>query len=109
VSESATELLASERMRDVVERLATIYRRGIVLFDSPPILLTNESRALGALLGQIVLVVRAGVTPQQAVKDAVGILGEDRHISLVLNGAELKGPAGYYYGYGYGYGGSSAR
>jgi protein-tyrosine kinase len=109
VSESATELLASERMRDVVERLATIYRRGIVLFDSPPILLTNESRALGALLGQIVLVVRAGVTPQQAVKDAVGILGEDRHISLVLNGAELKGPAGYYYGYGYGYGGTSAR
>ncbi len=108
VSESATELLASERMRDVVERFASIYRRGIVLFDSPPILLTNESRALGAILGQIVLVVRAGVTPQQAVKDAVGILGEDRHISLVLNGAELRGPAGYYYGYGYGYG-SNAR
>jgi protein-tyrosine kinase len=108
VSESATELLASERMREVVERFASIYRRGIVLFDSPPILLTNESRALGAILGQIVLVVRSGVTPQQAVKDAVGILGQDRHISLVLNGAELSGPAGYYYGYGYGYG-SGAR
>jgi protein-tyrosine kinase len=104
ISQSATELLASERMRDVVERLASIYRRGIVLFDSPPILLTNESRALGAILGQIVLVVRAGITPQQAVKDAVGILGEDRHISLVLNGADLGGPAGYYYGQGYGYG-----
>jgi exopolysaccharide/PEP-CTERM locus tyrosine autokinase len=103
-SERATELLASARMSEIVAQLAKLYRRGIVLFDSPPILLTNESRSLGAMLGQIVLVVRAGVTPQQAVKDAIAILGEGRRISLVLNSAELSGPAGYYYGYGYGYG-----
>jgi protein-tyrosine kinase len=103
-SETATELLASERMRDVVEQLAAIYSNGVILFDSPPILLTNESRALGALLAQIVLVVKAGVTPQQAVKDAVRILGEGRRVSLVLNNADLHGTAGYYYGYGYGYG-----
>jgi protein-tyrosine kinase len=103
-SETATELLASERMRTVVQRLTSLYRHGIILFDSPPILLTNESRTLGALLGQIVLVVKAGITPQQAVKDAVGMLGEDRRISLVLNNADLGGAMGYYYGYGYGYG-----
>jgi len=51
----------------------------------------------------VVLVVRAGVTPQQAVVDAVGLLGEGRRVSVVLNGAELKGHAGYYYGYRYGY------
>jgi receptor protein-tyrosine kinase len=108
-SEHATELLASNRMAEIVAHLAALYRRGIVLFDSPPILLTNESRSLGAMLGQIILVVRAGVTPQQAVKDAIGILGEGRHVSLVLNSAELQGPAGYYYGYGYGYGQPGAR
>jgi receptor protein-tyrosine kinase len=101
-SEHATELLASARMAEIVAHLAGLYRRGIVLFDSPPILLTNESRSLGAMLGQIILVVRAGLTPQQAVKDAIAILGE-RRISLVLNSAQLQGTAGYYYGYGYGF------
>lgn len=103
-SETATELLASPRMGEVVSQLASLYGRGLVLFDSPPVLLTSESRSLGMMLGQIVLVVRAGVTPQQAVRDAIAILGEGRRISLVLNGAQLDGATGYYYGFRYGYG-----
>lgn len=103
-SETATELLASPRMAEVVTQLASLYGRGLVLFDSPPVLLTSESRSLGMMLGQVVLVVRAGVTPQQAVRDAIAILGEGRRISLVLNGAQLDGATGYYYGFRYGYG-----
>jgi protein-tyrosine kinase len=102
-SDTSAELLASARMQELIAHLASLVGRGIVVFDSPPVLLTNESRSLAAMLGQVVLVVRAAVTPQQAVIDAVGLLGEGRHISLVLNGAELRGPAGYYYGYRYGY------
>jgi exopolysaccharide/PEP-CTERM locus tyrosine autokinase len=102
-SETAAELLASARMREVVAQLESFYGRGVVLFDSPPILLTTESRTLGAIVGQIVLVVRAGVTPQQAVKDAIGVIGEGVRVSLVLNSAELEGPIGYYYGYRYGH------
>jgi protein-tyrosine kinase len=102
-SDTAAELLASARMSDLVAHLAALCGHGIVLFDSPPVLLTNESRSLSAMVGQVVLVVRAGVTPQQAVVDAVSQLGEGRHINVVLNGADLKGPAGYYYGYRYGY------
>lgn len=103
-SEAATELLASARMREVAARLAALYGRGMVLFDSPPVLLTSESRSLAAFLGQIVVVVRAGGTPQQAVRDTVEILGQPARMSLVLNHAELAGPMGYYYGYRYGYG-----
>jgi exopolysaccharide/PEP-CTERM locus tyrosine autokinase len=102
--DTANELLASERMRDVVQRLAAMYHPGIVLFDSPPVLLTNESRALATFLGQVVLVVKAGVTPLQAVKEAIATLGDDRRISLVLNNAPLGGVLGHYYGYRYGYG-----
>jgi exopolysaccharide/PEP-CTERM locus tyrosine autokinase len=102
-TETATELLASPRMGEVVAHLASLYGRGLVLFDSPPVLLTSESRSLAMMLGQIVLVVRAGVTPQQAVRDAIGILGEGRRISLVLNGAQVDGPTGYYYGHSYGH------
>ena len=103
-SAAATELLASARMREVAARLAALYGRGMVLFDSPPVLLTSESRSLAAFLGQIVVVVKAGTTPQQAVRDTVQLLGQPARMSLVLNHADLAGPMGYYYGYRYGYG-----
>lgn len=101
---TATELLASERMREVATRLAALHQRGVVLFDTSPVLLTNEPRVLAPLMGQIVVVVKAGVTPQQALRDAVGLLGAEGRVSLVLNEAALSGPMGYYYGHRYGYG-----
>jgi protein-tyrosine kinase len=103
-SETAAEFMASARMREVVQHLAARDPHGIVVFDSSPILLTSEARVLASLVGQVVLVVAAGMTPQQAVKDAVGSLDEKQKVSLVLNQAEITGPLSYYYGYGYGYG-----
>lgn len=101
--DSATELLASARMRQVMQDLASLNRRGLILVDSPPILLTSEARVLSTLVGQIVMVVKANHTPQQAVKDAIEIIGPGRNPKLVLNQADLSGPMGYYYGYRYGY------
>lgn len=101
--ETATELLASERMAEIVAQLAAADGRRVVLFDSPPLLLATESRALVASAGQVVLVVRAEVTSQQAVKDAIEAIGEDKPISLILNQTSAP-PSGGYYGYGsYGY------
>jgi exopolysaccharide/PEP-CTERM locus tyrosine autokinase len=96
--ETATELLASQRMQSVVASLsAARSRTRIVIFDSPPLLLTSESRVLAQPMGQVVLVVRAGVTPQQAVLDAIDCLGENKPISLLLNQSESLSGAGYYY------------
>lgn len=97
-NEAATELLASDRMAAIVAALLAGNPRRIVLFDSPPLLLSSESRALADIVGQIVLVVRSGSTPRQAVLDVVEQLGEDRPLSLVLNQGRV-GPSAYY-GYG---------
>ena len=102
-SETATELLASDRMAQVAQQLASRSDRGLVLFDTPPVLLTSEARVLTGLAGQVVLVVKAGITPQQAVRDAIETIGAAKNVRLVLNQAELSGPLGYYYGYRYGY------
>ena len=104
-SETATELLASQRMhRKVLQRLSEIDPNGLIVVDSPPILITSESRVLASLFGQIVLVVRANSTPQQAVQQAISLIGEGPRLGLVLNQA-IHEPAGDgYYGYGYGYG-----
>jgi exopolysaccharide/PEP-CTERM locus tyrosine autokinase len=97
-TETATELLASRRMQSIVARLETGQDRArVVIFDSPPLLLTAESRVLAQQMGQIVLVVQAGRTPQQAVLDAIACLGENKSVALLLNQSESVTESGYYY------------
>lgn len=105
ITDNATELLSSARMREVMDSLVALDPQCIVLLDSPPILLTTEAPVLASLFGQILMVVRAAKTPQQAVQEALRIIGPTRRVSLILNGADVVGPAGYQFGgYGYGYG-----
>lgn len=96
-SDTAPELLASARMEDVAEQMCVRDPSRIVLFDSAPLLMSSEPLALANVVGQIVLVVRAGVTPQSAVFDAIELLGEGRHVGLVLNQADEQIRPGYYY------------
>ena len=44
----STELLASDAMRDLLNDMASRYSDRIIIFDSPPLLLTTESRVLAA-------------------------------------------------------------
>jgi exopolysaccharide/PEP-CTERM locus tyrosine autokinase len=97
--ETATELLASERMEAVLARLHARDDKRIILFDSPPLLLTSESRVLAGVVGQVVIVVRAETTLRQAVYDALESVGQGKEIRLVLNQSESKA-ADLYYGYG---------
>jgi protein-tyrosine kinase len=84
----ATELFGSRRMNDVIERLASAVRNRIIVFDSPPLLITHEGQALGSACGQVVLVVHAYVTRQEAVLDALEAIPERRSVGLVLNQSE---------------------
>jgi exopolysaccharide/PEP-CTERM locus tyrosine autokinase len=102
VVDGAAELLVSNRMRLVLRRLLTENPRRIILLDSPPILATSEGRALAKVAGQLVLVVRAGQTPQAAIRDTMAQIGPARPGGIVLNDARLSMTEGYY-GYG-GYG-----
>lgn len=104
--DGATELLASDRMRALAAELSGRYRDRIVLFDSPPLLDTSESVAMASVVGQVALVVAAGITPQRAVRDAVGQLSPEQAVNVILNKQRFQSSGTYYgsYGYGYGYG-----
>lgn len=109
--EKATELLASEKMHLLMEELASRYSDRVIIFDSPPLLLTNESGVLASFMGQIVFVASANRTPQHAVQEALERIGSDKMVALMLNKVpprrfKLFGiSSGYGYGgYGYGYG-----
>lgn len=100
-TETATELIASARMQQIVASLADGGDGNrIVVLDSPPLLLTSESRVLAGIVGQVVLVVQAGATPQQAVLNALSHIPEGISTGLVLNQSDVERGADYYYGYG---------
>ncbi len=100
----ATELLASDAMVRLLDDMASRYNDRIIIFDSPPLLLTTESRVLATHMGQIVIVVHAESTTQAAVKQAVDTIEACPVKMMVLNQARQASSDGYGYGYGYGYG-----
>jgi Mrp family chromosome partitioning ATPase len=93
------ELFSSNRMHDVVATLLAQSPRRILLFDCPPLLITNEARALVGIAGQVTLVVRAGSTPREAVRDAIGMLEGHQAGGIVFNEGHTGLNEGYY-GYG---------
>jgi exopolysaccharide/PEP-CTERM locus tyrosine autokinase len=101
-SGSDTELLASARTAQVLDRLTSSTRGRIVIFDSSPVLAASPASALALHVGQTVVVVRAGVTSEAALRDAVGLLSGCDDIRLLLNAANFS-PSGRRFGTYYGY------
>lgn len=101
----ATELLSSFKMEKLTKDLAARSLHRFIIFDTPPLTQTSEAKALANFAGQVVLVVQAETTPQNAVSEALDILGLDKAVNLVLNQSRMDTDASEYgYGYGYSYG-----
>jgi exopolysaccharide/PEP-CTERM locus tyrosine autokinase len=112
-----TELIASKKMEALVHELRSRYDDRYVILDSTPLLMTSEPQILSKFVDGILIVVRAGVTARETLKQALSSLDKGKILGLVLNDLEFKSPGlssryfgtgGYYhkngYGYGYGYG-----
>ena len=100
----SNELLASENMGALLHEMAQRYRDRIIIFDSPPILVTTEAAVLATRMGQILMVVEAGKTTETQFKDALSRVESSRVVGVMLNKGPAR-PSWYGYdGYGYGYG-----
>jgi succinoglycan biosynthesis transport protein ExoP len=90
------ELLTSERMDGLVGQLK--HNFDFILFDTPPILAVSDALAMGPMVDTIILIVRGGQTPIQAMKQAK--LKLDAHklkcLGVVLNSVDLVEQDGYY-------------
>lgn len=94
----STELLASDQMQQIAGELSRRYSDRVILYDAPPLLATSQAKVLTALAGQVLLVVEAGKTPQELVKESVSQLDQRKIVGIVLNKSRSSG-AGYYGGY----------
>ena len=95
----ATELLASNAMNKLIEDIANRYPDRIIIFDSPPLLSTSEASVLATHMGQIVMVVEAERTPQDALKEALAQIESCEIIGMVLNKTTSLPGTDSYYGY----------
>ncbi len=100
----ATELLASDAMTKLIEELGQRYSDRIIIFDSPPLLLTTEARVLASHMGQILMVVHAEKTLRSQVLHALTTIDACPVKLLMLNQARGGDQDAYGYGYGYGFG-----
>lgn len=101
-SNEATELIAADRTRAVIEALGRVPNR-ITIFDSPPILAASPASVLALHVGQTMMVVRADHTGESDLKDALRLLEGCDDIRLLLNAASAglgRRRFGSYYGYG---------
>lgn len=103
-SPRAAELLASRRMVDLLQLQAERVPNRVILFDSSPVLATNEAQVLARICGQVVMIVRADYTSQSAVHEAISLLDRSKSISCVLTHAKGEPGREYYGAYGRYYG-----
>jgi protein-tyrosine kinase len=83
--------------------MARRYPDRIILFDSPPLLAAPEAQAIGAAVGQVVLVVAENTTSREDVRSALALLDEQKPVNAILNKSRRATQGGYYYGsYGHG-------
>lgn len=102
----STEFLSSEGMNRLLDEIASRYADRIVIFDSPPLLVTTEARALATHMGQLVMVVEAERTTRSMLRQALATVDNCPVKLMLLNKVRRPGRTGHYgvYGYGYGYG-----
>jgi len=83
-SHNPSDLLGTQKMRQLIKRLETDY--DTVIIDSPPILGLADSIMLSTLVQSVLLVVEAHSTPQDAIKNAIQRL---RMVSAPVSGTVL--------------------
>lgn len=98
----STELLASQKMHDVVNEFANRYPDRVVIFDTPPLIGITESAVLANFAGQAVVVVEENKSKLSDIRHAVERLNADMAIGFVVNksvnnDSEGTGYYGYYY------------
>lgn len=91
-----TELLASQATSNLLAEMSARYPDRIIIFDAPPLLVSSEARVLATHMGQIVVVVEAEATTQQALNDALHQIETCTNISLVCNKGSEPLPGGHH-------------
>ena len=96
------ELLDSEPMRELVERLKDV--ADLIIFDTPPAMIIADAQVLARVCDGVLPVMELETTKRPAMRRLVEVLNraETAIPGIVVNKARRQ-PGAYYYYYSYGY------
>ena len=92
-----TELLQSGTLPGLLARLSPHF--DWILLDSPPVLPVTDAVAMAREVDAVLMVVRAGSTPRDAVQLSLAQLGRRKLVAVVLNAIEASRHGYSDYGY----------
>ena len=97
---SPSELLGSEKMRLLVCELRDRYQDRFIILDTPPAHFTAEAAPLFSMMDGVLLVVRAGKTALEPIKEVIAGLDREKILGVVFNaGKEVQKDYRYYQRY----------
>jgi capsular exopolysaccharide synthesis family protein len=99
-----SELIGSKMMRELLNTISPFY--DYIIIDSPPVLGISDGIILSTMADGVILVIKAGETPREAVQRSKKLLSDvnAKILGVVLNCVNLERPDySYYYNYYYGY------
>jgi len=94
--EHSSELLASDRMLRLHNVLETEVPRRIVIYDMPPLLLSDDVLTFAPQVDGVLLVVSEGVTARSSIERAKEVLAEMNLVGVVLNRSAERNDSAYY-------------
>jgi non-specific protein-tyrosine kinase len=98
-SRFASELLAKDKMKLMLDEIHRVMPGYMVIIDSPPVLATPDPMVLSRHVDGVIMVVRAGKTPKDYLAKALSSLNSGKLVGIVLNGADFGLGSKYYYYY----------
>ena len=101
------ELTRLRRLKTVLPELRSKF--DYILLNTPPVLPSATMGILADMADMHVLVIRAGVTPKQAVQQAFAMLGLTTEAQVILNAVETQSMPPYLYGYSSVYSGEEGK
>lgn len=93
--EHSSELLSAQRTTDLVSEMRQRYANRVLIFDLPPVLLSDDALAFSRLVQAGLFVVGEGRTKRDEVARSIGMLSDLPIVGTVLNGS--REATGSYY------------
>lgn len=101
-ADNSAELLAGERLSELVAGLRAFADEGIVICDLPPLFVSDDALLVAKHLDGIVMVVEQGVTTKKQLEASLGMIYPTKLVGTVFN--RYTGGFGSPYGYDGAYG-----
>ena len=94
---NSVTMLSSQEFSDILVRLRERYE--LILIDCPPILSLPDMPIMEQLVDAILMVVRAELTPRDAVVKGIQSLGTQKLLGIIFNGVQSSMTSYYHRGY----------